>query len=204
MSKTQLEKIREYFKLNECELSGPYPNAFADHYKAKLPDGCELSLSFNEDGKFNKGGFLTYPNGGGTVLTMTFTKVMNYLKRPKRYGKVELVEGNEIKVGTACTINHYTDREPATIVEVVSPKKIIIRKDKATLKPEFTPEISSGGFAGHCVNNDAQEYDYEQDLNGATLTYTLRSNGKWIQEGQTLNDKPLSIGFRKKFHDYNF
>jgi len=59
--------------------------------------------------------------------------------------------------------NHcgYSDVHPYEIVRVVSPKTIEIRLMDAELVEGWKPEIVSGGFSGHCVNQGSQQYNYK-------------------------------------------
>lgn len=79
----------------------------------------------------------------------------------------------EPKVGMGATTGFNGDRYPYTIIEVVSPKKIIVQADnykvlekdsqykEGPLKCEFTP-----------------------NPNGRVHLLTLRKNGRWIEAGQ--------------------
>ena len=97
--------------------------------------------------------------------------------KSKTYGKVEWVEGSEPKVGVGVTRYLYTDSSAYTIVEVINPKKVVVRPCKATLKESFNPDFQAGGFHGHVSNNESQEYDYEDILDAPTTTITLRKDG---------------------------
>lgn len=94
----------------------------------------------------------------------------------------------EPKVGDGATINMYSDRHPATIIEVCGPKKIRVQEDKAT-------RIDSNGMS------ESQEYSYEANPNGYIATYTLRKNGMWIE---SKGSNGLTIGIRRKYHDFSF
>jgi hypothetical protein len=63
----------------------------------------------------------------------------------------------------------------------------------------WKPKIVPGGFAGHCVNNDAQRYRYAPDPNGAVHTARLRKDGSY----RTSSGERVIAG-RSQFHDYNF
>jgi hypothetical protein len=106
-------------------------------------------------------------------------------------------------IGEGATICYYSDRQACTIISY-SNKKITVRYDKATLKPDWKPEFYKGGFSAYCANNNSQEYDYEQDENGQVEVFTLRKNGKWIRKGESLRGTKLIVGKRSHFHDYNF
>lgn len=110
------------------------------------------------------------------------------------------------KVGMGATISGWSDSHPCTIVSISkSGKKITVQMDKATLSPDFKPEIILGGFLGHCVNQDEQNYTYEKNPDGEIRSFSLRNNLQWVEVGQKINQgASLNIGLRRKFHDYNF
>lgn len=103
------------------------------------------------------------------------------------------------KVGDGATVNLYSDRYAGTIIKVTK-STITIRRDKATLSPDFKPEWIPGGFAAHCTNQDEQEYTYEPNEKGET--YTLHWSKKYNRYGQP-GDLTASKG-RHEFYDYNF
>ena len=70
---------------------------------------------------------------------------------------------------------------------------------KAILKEDFKPEIIPMGFAGRCMNNYEQDYDYERDEDGSTkVLHWSEKYGNWITKGGS-----VSLG-RHEFYDYNF
>lgn len=95
-------------------------------------------------------------------------------------------------VGMGATILMYTDRHPATVVEVVNVRKIIIQEDKAT-------RIDENGMS------DSQTYTYEPDATSPRRTFTLRKNGYWIEEGDNMkNGQHIALGHRRKYYDFGF
>ena len=104
----------------------------------------------------------------------------------------------EVGMGVTCTL--YTDAVAMTIVRVhPSGKTFWATQDKATLKPDWKPEIIPGGFAGHCVHNYSQEYDYET-VPGPEHQFRLTKKG-WSCKHYR---KRVRLGVRAAFHDYNF
>ena len=97
----------------------------------------------------------------------------------------------EIKpiVGLGCTIHHYTDKTPATIIEVSSNgKKIVIQEDAFT-------RTDSNGFS------EIQEYAYVPNSDGVIYTATLRVNGRYqITKSKNI----VSLGERRRYYDYSF
>jgi hypothetical protein len=93
------------------------------------------------------------------------------------------------EIGIGVTINHYTDQTPGTVVQV-SPtrKKIVIQEDKAN-------RTDNNGMS------ECQSYEYERDPNGTFYVATLRKDGTYRITGST---RTVSIGNRRKYHDYSF
>ena len=94
------------------------------------------------------------------------------------------------EVGMGATILQWSDRTACTIIEV-SPKKIVVQDDIAT-------RTDSYGMS------DCQSYDYTPNPEGAKSTYTLRKNGKWIREGDSIKGQQVAIGERDHYYDYSF
>ena len=108
-----------------------------------------------------------------------------------------------VRVGDGVTGQMWSDSEAFTVIRVsTSGKTFWAQEDKATLKPDWKPEIIPGGFVGHCINQDSQEYDYEPNRDG----FVIRCS--WSEKKQCFHSP--SHGFkvmyagRHKFHDYNF
>jgi hypothetical protein len=92
-------------------------------------------------------------------------------------------------IGMGCTIHQFTDKTPATIIEV-SPngKKISLQEDAFT-------RTDTRGFS------ELQDYSYAPNKDGVIYVATLRKNGKW----QILGTKNIvSLGERKRYYDYSF
>lgn len=103
------------------------------------------------------------------------------------------------KVGEGATICLWSDREACTIIKVTK-STITVRRDKATLDPEFKPEFIPGGFCAHCTNQYEQTYSYEPDPDGAVHTfYWSRKFGTYGTPGHL-----RLIRGRHEFYDYNF
>lgn len=96
------------------------------------------------------------------------------------------------EVGMGVTMLSWTDRHPATIIEVSkSGKKITIQEDSWT-------RTDNNGMS------DAQSYTFERDPNGYTAEYSLRKNGRWVAVGSPQNGSSLLVGHRSKYYDYSF
>lgn len=113
--------------------------------------------------------------------------------------ELEITKRYNVKVNDGVTIHIGSDAHAGTIIARTK-TTLTIQQDKATLKKDWKPEIISGGFVGHCVNQDSQEYDYERDEKGRIFkAYWSKVKGKFIAEGCL----PISNG-RDEFYDYNF
>ena len=97
------------------------------------------------------------------------------------------------EVGMGCTILLWTDRRPATIVEVNKEKtRIVIQEDDAK-------RIDKNGMS------EVQEWEYTSNPNAYKDTYTLRKDGSYVRLGSTLKDGTrILIGHREKYHDFSF
>ncbi len=103
----------------------------------------------------------------------------------------------ELSVGDGVTIRLWSDRHAGTVVKRTK-KMIVVRRDKATLSPDFKPEFDVGGFCAHCTNQNDQAYTYEPDANGTEYRIFAGKDGIFRYEG-----KQIRLG-RHEFYDYNF
>lgn len=95
-------------------------------------------------------------------------------------------------IGMGATINHYTDRDACTIIEVNAAKtQVRVQRDKVI-------RTDNNG------QSDAQEYRYEPNDRGLTYAFSLRTNGRWVRVGDPKSGLGLSIGVREHFYDYSF
>lgn len=93
-------------------------------------------------------------------------------------------------LGMGATILGYTDRHPATVIFVSKSGRVIqVQEDTAT-------RTDSNGMS------ECQDYTYTPNPKGRTSTYSLRKNGSWTEKGT--KDSYLSLGNRRKYHDYSF
>ena len=104
---------------------------------------------------------------------------------------------SEIAVGDGVTIRFWSDAHAGTVVRRTK-KMLVVRRDKATLSPDYKPEWVVGGFSAICLNQDEQSYTYEPDENGTEYRVYAGRDGIFRYEG-----KPIRIG-RHEFYDYNF
>ena len=96
------------------------------------------------------------------------------------------------EVGMGATMISWTDREPATIIEVSkSGKKITIQTDIATRTDD------------HGMS-DAQSYTFERNPKAYATEYSLRKNGRWVRVGDSMTGSSLLVGQRSKYYDFSF
>lgn len=95
----------------------------------------------------------------------------------------------------------WSDVYPYEVIEVRTPRKLIIRSMNAELDPTWRPEVIPGGFVGHCVNNDEQRWVITPDEDGAVLPIRLNKRGEWKDTAG--NKYGLADNPRRKY-DYNF
>jgi hypothetical protein len=110
------------------------------------------------------------------------------------------------QVGDGATMNLYSDRYAGTIIKVSeNGKKVTLQFDKATLDPNFRPDMVAGGFSAHCRNNYEQSYSYERNPDGGKKEFSLRKSGRWIIRGAKDSNREISLSAgRHAFYDYNF
>ena len=98
--------------------------------------------------------------------------------------------------------NHigYSDVNPFEVVRYVSLKTLDIREMVATEKP-WMRQFMAGGFLGHVVNQEDQDWDIQSDPEAPVIRIRKRKDGKWYDSHgarYALALKPV------KFHDFNF
>ena len=77
-------------------------------------------------------------------------------------------------------------------------KTVKVARVRVKPDPEWKPEIIPGGFAGHCTNQHAQTWLF--DNVSAIETRILRLTKK----GWSLKGVRYSEGVAREFYDYNF
>ena len=96
----------------------------------------------------------------------------------------------------------YTDVRPFEIVSKINDKTITVRQMETKLDPEWKPEISAGGFAGHCTNNQDQRWIYSSNEDAPVLTVRKHKDGRWYTARK---GRRFSLAMRPINHyDYNF
>ena len=106
---------------------------------------------------------------------------------------------HEMEVGDRAHVMMWSDIYPVTILRKTA-TTLTVRRDKATLDPNWKPDWIIGGFSAHCTNNEDQEWIIEEDPDGEIEVF------RWSKRLNCFKDKSdckLLPGW-KKFHDYNF
>lgn len=98
----------------------------------------------------------------------------------------------------------WSDIEPFEVVKVCTENKVVIRSMQAERAEGWKPEIVSGGFAGHCTNNNDQRkaWDISSDEGGYLVTIRWsKAKLRWqCADGSRyfMSDQPV------KKYDFNF
>lgn len=106
---------------------------------------------------------------------------------------------DEPTVGMGATILSWSDRYPATIIEVNHKKRyIVVQEDDAE-------RIDNNGIS------ESQVYKYSPNPNSSKRIYRKMKNGRWQEHYVNRETNRLikgsgylSIGEREKFHDFSF
>ena len=121
----------------------------------------------------------------------------------KLYGSLnsrlmESAIGPKPEVGMGATITMHTDRHACTIVSVSEDgKRIETTADKA-IRTDLNPD-------GSAPMTDCQSYRYEPQPDIRRDAWTLRKDGGWVKEGESLRQgQRICLGFRDHHHDYSF
>ena len=99
------------------------------------------------------------------------------------------------KIKKYCNFHGYSDVEAYEVVKVISPITVEVRELNAKLITKM--EWVSGGFAGHCVNNYGQEYEFSSNPENSVRRIRFGKKG-WDSGRFRMSDHP------HKHYDYNF
>lgn len=110
---------------------------------------------------------------------------------------VNLICGNSKNptptVGMGATILMWSDRSPATVVEVSKSGKSV------TVQSDDYRRTDSNGMS------ECQSYEYIINPNGSKRTFTLRKNGRWVAEGSSMSSgERLALGYKERYYDFSF
>ena len=97
----------------------------------------------------------------------------------------------------------WSDAHAYEIIEEKSEKAMIVRRMKATIKPQAQKKLHDsfipGGFCGH-FDNDLQEWDFESDNSNPIVTIRKHKDGLWYGNG--LQFSIMAEPYER--YDYNF
>lgn len=104
------------------------------------------------------------------------------------------------QVGMGATLLCWTDRHPATIVEVNDKGRYIVVQD------DDYRRVDSNGMS------EAQEYEYTPNTKAPTRIFRKSRKGEWVQcvrnpeTGRLIQARGpgLRLGEREKYHDFSF
>ena len=114
----------------------------------------------------------------------------------------DLYKSAKPEVGTPATFLSFTDRNPGTVSEIISPKTIRVEHCDHTAVPK------EGGYQyGEDIPqifNPRTVEEMTKDPQGNI--YTLRKNGKWVMKGCSMYQSGLSVmlGDRDYYYDPSF
>lgn len=103
--------------------------------------------------------------------------------------------GRDVDVDDYLMRSGYTDVDPFKVIKRTA-KTVTIRAVSCKLDPTWKPEVISGGFGGHTVNNREQRWIFG-DVEGPEYIVRLGKDG-WGRGSYWASDRPY------KFYDYNF
>lgn len=104
--------------------------------------------------------------------------------------------------GMGATLLEYTDRNPATIVDVEIFKNVTY----ITVQEDEAKRIDTNGIS------ESQQYEYMSNPNGIKSTFRKESSGVWqqvrlnekTQRWNKVSGSKLLIGRREKYYDPSF
>jgi len=131
--------------------------------------------------------------------------MINMMKWNSELGRHESLEEKNLRlmeVGAPATVSGWSDKHPATVVDIFKKGKttyVTVQQDSAT-------RIDNNGMS------DNQEYTYERNTQGSKYTFKVKSDGDLVNVAynpetkrfREIGGKYLTIGVRRKFHDYSF
>lgn len=150
----------------------------------------------------------------GYMVTDSFGRHFDFYTDAEAAAEAVAVACGEIRtvyrpmVGDFVTMRGWSELYPFEVIEVSpSGKRVKVRRMRAEAlhSPEdlgFTP----GGFVGHHATQDRQDWRITPDSEGATAIVTLRKNGRWYLQGDSIKSscKPWDMTRGQYFYDFNF
>lgn len=163
----------------------------------------EISLKFREyrKDKLDNNDWWSFIEEGRKQNEVLFNTTLNQVFDIHRKARKRLKDYLEsplfvFKIRKYCNQYFHTDIEPWEVVEVITHKKVLIRKMDSVIK-SAPKEFHQGGFSGNFSDNDEQRWECKSNPENLTEVITLTKNG-WGGGRYRMSDKPV------KFYDYNF
>ena len=110
------------------------------------------------------------------------------------------------QVGDKVHACFYSDAQPGTVVKRTA-KRCRVRYDNVDKDPSWEPEISPGGFSGHCVNQESQRWVITDNPDGVIHQFFLHKSGQWRMSAAGSNESGVSARLGPGWayrRDFNF
>lgn len=97
------------------------------------------------------------------------------------------------EVGMGATVLMFSDRYAATIVEVLDKGKTLVTQEDTATRTDKNGQ------------SEDQQYTYAPNPNAAKGTYTLRKNGTYVRQGESMKSGTiLRVGVRDHYYDFGY
>lgn len=172
--------------------SGKTPYDTENITRTERAGGIGTGMKLTDGGRVTAVDREYYPGGFDVILTLEDGTARRLPAAD------EVVLDERFEPGDGASVRLWTDAHAYTVIRVSpSGKTVTLQRAKATLDPEWKPEMIPGGFAAHTVNNHEQRWTYEPDPDGAVITARFTRRG-WMRTGQR-----VTHGYYEHY-DYNF
>lgn len=106
----------------------------------------------------------------------------------------------EPEVGMAATICMWSDRNPATVVEVLRFKSGARKGQvRGVLVTEDNYKVVSGS-----EHDGSAQYEYTSNTQGVRYTFLINQRGQYVGKGAHVGGDKLSLGNREAYRDPSF
>jgi len=97
-------------------------------------------------------------------------------------------------------LHMHSDVEPFEIIRRIGSKTIEIREMNYERVESVELKWDVGGFAGHCINQNDQQWIITPDETAKPIRARLRKDGRYhsVYGKHIISDEPI------RFYDYNF
>jgi hypothetical protein len=97
------------------------------------------------------------------------------------------VPADGIQVGQGATYHIGSDRYPYTVVEILSPRSVVLQEDNY-----------------RCTDYNSQTYEYTPNPDASRTIVTLRKDGVWRKKGDTKGSGYFGFYGRNAYQDPSF